>query len=66
MIIPGQEVLGHGFDTGFSGHEHVHLPGEEEQAADLVEFFGDYGAGVFLQPRVHPVAFDFHGEVQGQ
>jgi hypothetical protein len=35
-------VLGYGFDAGFSGHEHVHLPGEEGQAVELVQFGIDH------------------------
>jgi len=40
MVVPRQKILGHGFHAGFPGHEHVHLAGEVQQAAELVQFLG--------------------------
>ncbi|MEJ1761048.1 hypothetical protein SMA67_26255, partial [Escherichia coli] len=31
MVYAVQEVVGHERDGSFAGHEHIHLPGDDEQ-----------------------------------
>jgi len=58
--------MGHGLDAGLAGYEHIHLPGEDEQAPDEIELCLDDRGLVFLQAGVHPVALDLHGKIQAQ
>ena len=38
-IIPWRKFWATPLNPGLAGHEHVHLPGEVQQAAELVQLF---------------------------
>ena len=64
IVISFKEVFSQYFDTGFTGHQHIHLAGKLEQSPDHVKFFFSEIYLMFLILRTNPVSCDFCGKIE--
>ena len=63
-VIAFEETLGQMIHGIFRGHEHVHLPGENQKTAEVIKLLFDSPLLLFHETACHPIRHDLDQETQ--